>query len=817
MELDYFNMLTFSSLSSITGGSVLQFFADRPIQTVLLDSRKKIIDNDSIFFAIKGLRNDGHQYILDLYEQGVRQFVVEKKIEPSDLPEANILHVNSSIEALQLLASHHRKQFTIPVIGITGSNGKTIVKEWLFQLLAPEFFIVKNPGSYNSQIGVPLSILQLQSHHQLGVFEAGISLPGEMERLASIIQPTIGIFTNLGSAHDEGFLNKESKLTEKLKLFNNCDLVIYCIDQSDVSQAIKKSNLKSFSWGFSTAADIVINKANGYFNVTYKGESFSLKTPFTDVASVENIFHCVAVMLHLDYSFGVIQHRIAAIRSVPMRLELKAGRNGCLLVNDTYNNDLAGLKISLEFLNSIHTVTKKRVILSDILQTGLDPESVAASIAELVNASGIHSFIGIGIKMNKDLFSMPSEFFPTTEAFLSEKDIGEFRNEAILIKGARPFSFERIVQKLEQKVHGTVMEVDLGNLIHNLNFFKSRLHPETKIMAMVKAFAYGSGSVEIANVLQYHRVDYLGVAYADEGIHLRENNITLPIMVMNPAEESYHQLITYNLEPEIFGLVMFRSFLQFLGKKQTCCIHIKLETGMNRLGIVKEDLPSLIELLRAHKNVKVASIFSHLAGADSAVHDEFSKHQVSQFLAGAGSIITAIGYRPILHILNSPGALRLPQFQMDMIRLGIGLYGIDPTEEDFVALKSVVTLKTLISQIKTIEAGETVGYNRVGEATGTRKIGVIAIGYADGFSRSFSNGVGSVLVNGKLAPIIGNVCMDMSMIDITDIEAQEGDEVILFGKELPITTVAKRINTIPYELLTNTSERVKRVFIAESI
>lgn len=798
-------------------GKQIQLAKDRPVNTLLLDSRKKTTDSNALFFAIKGPRNDGHDHIGELYSSGVRQFVIEHPIETAHLPLANIIRVDSSIKALQALATFHRNQFDIPVIGITGSNGKTIVKEWLFQLLSPDFFIAKNPGSYNSQIGVALSIWQLQAYHQMGVFEAGISQPGEMGKLANQIQPTIGLFTTIGTAHDEGFASYSEKFDEKLKLFKNCSITIYCHDQESVSKAFADAGLKTLSWGFSKGADIQLKKSGNQFHVVYQSKSFNLELPFSDPASTENILHCIAMMLHFNYSGDEIAQRVKQIRPIPMRLELKAGRNGCQLINDTYNNDLAGLKISLDFLKSIQQVTHKRLILSNIFQSGLTQEKLFEEISEMVNASGINSFVGVGFPENKTSFQIPAQFYHTTEAFLSNCDLSEFQNEAILIKGARSFAFEKIVQQLEQKVHGTVMEVNLGNLIHNLNYFKSKLKGTTKIMAMVKAFAYGSGSVEIANVLQYHNINYLGVAYADEGVMLRENNITIPIMVMNPSEESFPQLLPYNLEPEIYSLKILQSFLNFLGKKQTCSIHIKLDTGMHRLGFDADDLPVLTGLLKAHSNVKVASIFSHLSGADAAAHDGFSKTQVEQFTKQSDSIVAAIGYRPILHILNSPGALRLPQFQFDMIRLGIGLYGIDPTEDGFEDLKPVASLKTILSQIKTIKAGETVGYNRMGKAKDEMKIGVIAIGYADGFNRAFSNGVGSVLVKGELAPIVGNVCMDMSMVDLTGIDASEGDEVIIFGEGIPIQGVAKKINTIPYEILTNTSDRVKRVFVAESI
>jgi alanine racemase len=814
---DFINMLQFSQLSSITDGTTLQLATDRPVVNLITDSRKAIFQEGSVFFAIKGDHHDGHRFIETLYQAGIRQFVIESNYALEQFPEANFLIVKSSVEALQKIAIHHRKRFSIPVIGITGSNGKTIIKEWLYQLLSKEFTVVKNPGSYNSQLGVPLSVWQLQPYHTLGIFEAGISKPHEMERLEKIIKPTIGIFTTIGTAHDENFSDLKQKINEKLKLFQHVDTLIYCADHESLHKTIQQTKIPTLSWGFSKQADIQISKKEELYSVSWKKVSFTLTLPFSDQASIENAFHCVAVLLQLGIEVDSIQDRIFSLRSVPMRLELKEGINQCQIIDDTYNNDLGGLQISLDFLGHQHQKANKTLILSDVLQSGLDEEALAEKLSRLVNSCGVSKFIGIGPILSRysNKFKVSSEFYSSTEEFLKSFTTDSFHREVILIKGARIFQFEKIVGRLQRKVHGTIMEVDLGALIHNLNFFKSKLNPTTKLMVMVKAFAYGSGSVEVANVLQYHRVDYLGVAYADEGVELRKNNITLPIMVMNPTEDGFHSMINFNLEPELYGFNILKSFISFL-EDRPWNIHLKIDTGMHRLGFEAEEVEELITLLKTNKNLKVASVFTHLAGSDEAEHDAFSKQQAEIFIKSAAKISEALGYKPILHILNTPGILRLPEWQLDMVRLGVGLYGVDPTTAKH-PLKPVATLKTVISQIREVKAGESIGYSRKGSARKNMKLATIAVGYADGFSRAFSRGVGEVSVHGKRVPVVGNVCMDMTMIDITGIDAKEGDDVILFGATLPIQEVAEKIHTIAYEILTNTSERVKRVFVAESI
>lgn len=810
-------MIYFSELEAVTGGRILTLSNDYPVTTLAVDSRKILISEQTLFFAIRGDRHDGHDYLQSLYEKGIRQFVVEKAVT-APVPDANVIVVQSAVDALQKLAAFHRRSFNIPVVGITGSNGKTIIKEWLYQLLSRDVSVVKNPGSYNSQVGVPLSVWQMREYHQIGIFEAGISRVGEMDKLEPIIKPSIGIFTNIGSAHNDGFSSIEEKISEKLKLFKGTQTLIYCKDHALVDRLVQASVLNTITWGFSEGADIKITKTDDRFTLTSVSKSITITLPFRDHASVENALHCVAYLLHAGYTEGQIQSGIDILRVVPMRLELKEAINHCQLVDDTYNNDLAGLRISLDFLSNLRQKKKKRVILSDVLQSGLPDDQLVSTIAEMLDKANINFFVGIGPVLSKgrQYFSQPSSFFESTDDFLQSVRTDEYQDEIILIKGARAFQFERIVGRLLKKVHGTVMEIDLGAMVHNLNFFKSRLRPQTKVMVMVKALAYGSGSNEIASLLQYHKVDYLGVAYADEGIELRKNNISLPIMVMNPSPESFDQLLDHHLEPEIYSFKILQALLQ-ANKGKPCRIHIKFDSGMHRLGFEEGHLDELTTLLKDNPHLRVASVFSHLAGADEAMHDVFSREQAAKFLTWADRLSAALGYKPLYHILNSPGALRLPELQFDMIRLGIGLYGIDPTADGFDQLRPIATLKTIISQIKHLAPGETIGYGRHGKADGKMTIATIAIGYADGFSRAFSKGVGQVVINGQVAPVVGNVCMDMTMIDITTIDAREGDEVIIFGKGMSVQQVAARIRTIPYEILTNTSERVKRVFVAESI
>ena len=826
-------MFTFLQAANICNGKVINFQNDFPVRHLLTDSRKAIISDASLFFAIKGEHHNGHQFLKELYKKGIKQFVVEREahITKSMFPGANIIEVKSAVTALQQLAAHYRNGYHIPVIGITGSNAKTIIKEWLSQLLSKDFNIVRSPKSYNSQIGVPLSVWQINPNHNLGIFEAGISKPGEMECLQKVIKPTIGIFTNIGTAHSEGFTADEQKIKEKLKLFRESELLFYCKDHVVVDEIIKttfKGNLpRLFSWSkVDDTADLKIEIIRRDLHETiiefsschevYHQKYSVFKIPFTDDASIENIIHCICVMVFLKVEGAEIQNRIRLLKPISMRLELKEGINGCAIIDDTYNNDLAGLKLALDFLTQHKPQSKKTVVLSDVLEAGITDEDLYQSIADLLASKAIDKLIAVGEKIAayKHLFKKNSKFFQDTEAFLQKIDKKNFNNEIILIKGARVFGFEKIVNILEQRVHGTVLEINLDALSHNLNFYRNKLKPNVKIMCMVKSHAYGAGILEVAHLLQFHRVDYLAVAYVDEGVLLRENGISLPIMVLNPSVQTFEKMAVNNLEPEIYSLEMLQDYLEFINNKPAT-IHLALDTGMHRLGFESADLEQLINTVKSKNHLKVASIFSHLVGADEDMFNDFSREQIKLFEEMASKIETGLGYKTIKHILNSAGIVRFPKAQFDMVRLGIGLYGIEATGIEQDGLQTVGTLKTIISQIKEIAKGETVGYSRKGKVNDNMTIATIAIGYGDGFSRRFSNGVGHVLIKGQEAPIIGNICMDMCMVDISNIDAKEGDEVIVFGKDLSISELAKAIDTIPYEILTNVSERVKRVFYSE--
>jgi Alr-MurF fusion protein len=826
-------MLTFDLLLSLTGGTALQFFREYPVQHLLTDSRKVSHPVPSLFFAIRGDWNNGHHYVPELYRQGVRQFIIESTADiPGEhpdsmleeaLPEANVVLVDSSLRALQQVAAWHRSRFELPVIGITGSNGKTIVKEWLAQLFSPDERVVKSPRSFNSQIGVPLSVWQLNEWHTLGIFEAGISRPGEMEHLERVIQPTLGIFTTIGTAHDEGFTDRKQKIEEKLKLFAGVEKLFYPRDYEELHAVVQEQNLPAFTWSRQHPADLQIthtrqDRKHTVLTARYQSQEVEVALPFLDDASVENATHCLALLLYRGVPEAEIQERLQKLHPVAMRLEMKEAINGCYVIDDSYNNDFAGLTTALELLSHQPRQNKKTVILSDLQETGLPDEVLYAEVGKAIAARGINRFIGIGehIGRHQHLFPAGSDFYGSTDSFLSRLRPDDFHNEVVLVKGARVFAFEKIVQAFQQKVHGTVLEVNLDALVHNLNYYRSRLQPDTKVMVMVKAFAYGSGGYEIANLLQFHRVDYLAVAYADEGAALREQGISLPVMVMNPSPGSFRKMQQYRLEPEIYSLELLEAFLAALPPDAPQqFIHLKLDTGMHRLGFEEADLESAITLVAQVPQVRVVSVFSHLAGADEALHNDFSRSQISRFKEMVVRVERGLRYPVLKHILNSAGIVRFPEEQQDMVRLGIGLYGVEASGTDPQALRPVGTLKTTVSQVKQVRKGDTVGYSRRGIAREDKQIATIAIGYADGYYRRFSNGVGKVLVNGQMAPIIGYVCMDMCMVDVTGLDVQAGDEVIVFGDKLNIAELAKQIGTIPYELLTNVSARVKRVFFAE--
>lgn len=810
--------MLFSDSQNIITGEVLQQHDDLEITQLVTDSRNISYGQKSIlFFAIKGNNHDAHAHIYELYKQGIRQFIVEETIDIGLFPEANIVLVQNSISSLQAICQHHRVQFSYPVIGITGSNGKTIVKEWLYHLISPYRNVIKNPKSYNSQIGVPLSIWQMYEHHELGIFEAGISMAGEMENLQKIIQPDIGIFTNIGSAHDEGFIDRKEKITEKLKLFIGCNKLIYCKDHKDIHQQIINSGISTVSWSRKSEADItahvnVQQTSQSNITVKFQNTTFECQLPFVDDASIENVMHCIAVMLTLGYTSEDIRAVLERLPVVKMRLELRPGINNCQIIDDTYNNDLAGLEVALNFLSQQSSL-QRTVILSDILQSGLTNEVLYEEVAQLLSSHKVMRFIGVGDKISsqQSLFPKGSRFFQNTKELIFELNEQHFNKEVILVKGARPYQFEKITASLALQIHGTVLEIDLNALTHNLNYYRQQLTPTTQLMAMVKAMAYGSGSNEIAHLLVHHKVDYLGVAYVDEGVTLRNSGIETPIMVMNTSPDGFNKILAHNLDPEIYNLNLLRQLILFLDG-QVINIHLKIDTGMRRLGFQESEISELIDLLQIHSNIQIKSIFSHLAGSDEAIHNGFSKQQVNKLNEVYSQICGKLKVRPLKHILNSSGILRFPEYHFDMVRLGIGLYGIDSNHQYQQNLLPISTLKTTISQINEIKQGETIGYGRKGIAGKDLHIATIAIGYADGFNRAFENGVGEVIINNQSVPVIGNVCMDMTMINITDIDASVGDEVIVFGDQMPITTLAEKLNTIPYEILTNVSERVKRVY-----
>ncbi len=823
---------TMQEVLRIVKGSFLQSVNEEDaIIDLLTDSRRLLSPEGCLFFALVSKRNDGHRYIEELYNKGVRNFIVQ--CEPENqllLSEANIILVKDTLNALQVLASAHRRKFSTEVIGITGSNGKTIVKEWLYQLMYEDKNIVRSPKSYNSQIGVPLSVWQMKEEHELAIFEAGVSEPDEMDHLQPIILPTLGIFTNLGHAHDENFINRNQKTGEKLKLFTKVEMLIYSADQKEMQEGILKSgilkNIRSFTWSRNEKADLLIKSVvhdTHFTTITaeYLGEIRQIVIPFIDEASVENSMHCWCTMILLDYDQETITRRMKLLQPVAMRLEMKEGINSCTIINDSYNSDIDSLSIALDFLIQQKQHRRKTVILSDILQSGRSDNYLYGEIAQLLELKHVDRIIGIGKSIGKQAagFNMEKLFFTTTDEFLNKFPLSTFSNETILLKGARVFEFERISEALQQKTHETVLEINLNALVHNLNYYRSLLKPGVKLMAMVKAFSYGSGSFEIANMLQFHQVDYLTVAYADEGVELRTAGINLPIMVMNPDQESFDSIYKHCLEPEIYNFRTLRLLEESLAKlpvgQHIIGIHIKIDTGMHRLGFDPKEVDELIIHLKENPQIRINSVFSHLAGSDSPELDDFTAYQVRLFTEASRKICNAFDYPVLRHIDNTAGISRLPDAQFDMVRLGIGLYGIAPVADGQQNLQNVSTLKSSISQIKLIPANETVGYNRNWSNAKESTIGIVPIGYADGLSRSLGNGRGHLMVNGQVVPIVGNVCMDMCMIDITGIPVREGDEVLVFGKEMPITRLAEEMDSIPYEILTGISRRVKRIYFEE--
>jgi len=817
---------TLGEIAAITGGMVVGN-NDVIVDRILTDSRSLNMQEKTLFVAIKGLNHDGHNFITDLYNKGVMNFLVTCMIrQPSLFPGANFICVNDSLKALQQLAAAYRSHFSYPVTAITGSNGKTVVKEWLADMLAGYKAFVRSPKSYNSQLGVPLSVFQMNSSHEIAILEAGISEPGEMNKLREIIKPDTGIFTNIGPAHQENFEDTRHKVIEKLKLFDNSNALIFCSDNKLLNQQIhhyfKGKAIRLISWSVDPGSSVIvkyeqISDVKTEISLTYQNINYRFFIPFSDKASRENSVNCAVWWLTMGFDFNVFSNKAEKLEPVSMRLEVKDGINNTIVINDSFNSDLYSLRIAMDTLNHHARNRKKIVVLSDILQSGYNQDILYSEIAEVMNRNAVDYFVGIGggISAYWEMFNMPAVFYSNVEGLLNNLHSLPFYNSAILLKGARVFRFEQLMKRLEKKVHETVFEINLNAIAHNLNFYKSRLPESTKMMVMVKAFSYGSGMLEIANLLQFNRVDYLAVAFADEGVELRRNGISLPVMVMNPDVYSFDTIVEYNLEPEIYSLRTFDAFTNLIAKNglSSFPVHLKIDTGMHRLGFTENEVPELLERLRGNTSVKVTSVFSHLAASDDINEDEFSKNQILLFKKICSQISEVTGYAFLRHIANTSAIERLPDAALDMVRLGIGLYGFSSKYSTL--LESAGRLKTSVSQIRFLKKGDSVGYNRKGLLKQDSVIATIPVGYADGLFRCLGNGKISFKVNGKKAAVIGNICMDMCMLDVTGIEVKEGDVVVLFENTQDVNELAEAGSTIPYEILVHISQRVKRIYLQE--
>lgn len=787
------------------------------ISELVYDSRKVNNPDESLFFALKATR-DGHDFIPDAYKKGIRNFVISNPVAFFEgKNDVNVIQVDNVLHFMQELVAYHRKQFQYPIIGITGSNGKSIVKAWLFQLLIPEKKVYQSPKSYNSQLGVALSLWNLGPQYDLAIIEAGISEPGEMSSLQKMIQPNIGIFTNIGVAHSQNFSSKLEKLKEKMKLFSQVDTLIAGSDYIDTEQI--DANIRLVTWGRTDRDQIQLIQEETHNQLSKLkiriGEVICIcQVPFTDHASIENIMSCIACMYFMGYDAETIVERIQNLKPLEMRLQLKKGINNSSIIDDSYSNDLASLKISLEFLNQQNQHNSKTLILSEM--EGLaESEKLQQKLIGLLNSSELQKFIWVGNKYPwlKDIEIDLMKEYATTEEFLEHLTELNLSDESILIKGARKFQFERIVQRLALRSHGTVLEINLNAISNNLMLYRSLIPKNVKLMAMVKAFSYGSGSFEVANLLQFSKVDYLTVAFADEGVELRTAGIALPIMVLSPDRDTFQSLIQHNLEPEVYSMDFLHEFIEFLEEQKIndFKIHLKLDTGMHRLGFFPSEIDAVVEKLKSQKQVRVQSFFTHLVASGDPNQDEFTASQISSYHTAAQKLEQGLGYKFIKHVANTSAIVRWPQAHLDMVRLGIGLYGVD-MDKNLMNLEQVSCLKTTVTQIKELPAGETVGYDRKGVLSRDSKIATVKIGYADGYARRFGNSVGKMQINGFLAPTVGNICMDMCMLDVTGQDVQVGDEVLVFPD---LMQAASDIGTIPYELLVNISSRVKRVYYYE--
>lgn len=804
-----------SEIITLEEHKILNF--EQQISELVYDSRKVSLPEESLFFALTATR-DGHDFIPDAYSKGIRCFVVNH-ITPflAEKEDVNILIVKDGLLAMQELAKYHRTQFPNPIIGITGSNGKSIVKAWLTQMLSPDKKVYQSPKSYNSQLGVALSLWNLQASYDLAIIEAGISEPGEMDNLEEMIQPNIGILTNIGIAHAQHFENKKAKLEEKLKLFKRTELVIAS------SKYISKEELPAqaswMSWGVEETDSIQIlqqevqgNQSLLKLNINKEVVDFII--PFTDEASIENVLSCISLLINLEYSISIIQDRILALKPLEMRLQLKKGIANSSIIDDSYSNDLASLKISLNFLQQQNQHQKRTLILSDM--DGLkENDKLQHKLVDLLNTQALDRLVWVGEKYAflEDIHIKEKNLYPDTSSFIKDLSNLVFENESILVKGARIYQFEQIVERLGLRSHGTVLDINLNALTNNLMVYRSLIPPHVKLMTMVKAFSYGSGSFEVANLLQFSKVDYLTVAFADEGVDLRMAGISLPIMVLSPDADTFESLIKYNLEPEVYSMRFLKEFLLFLQDRniQDYKIHLKLDTGMHRLGFFPEEIPEVVEVLKKQNLVRVQSFFTHLVASGDPNQDDFTRCQINTYSEAAHKLSEGLGYTFIRHVANTSGIVRWPEAHFDMVRLGIGLYGVD-MDRKLENLEQVSTLRTTVTQLKDLKAGETVGYDRKGVLLRDSKIATVKIGYADGYNRRFGMGVGKMEIHGQQTATVGSICMDMCMLDVTGLEVREGDEVIVFPN---VMQAAKDVGTIPYELLVNISGRVKRVYYYE--
>ena len=805
--------------------------AEGTVKWLLTDSRSLSFPEETLFFALVTKRGDGHRYIPDLYRRGVRRFVVSalpSQEQLQQMPEACFLQVKDTLAALQLLGEKHRAEYSIPVVGITGSNGKTVVKEWLAQLLSPDRHVTRSPRSYNSQIGVPLSVWQIDEHTDVALIEAGISRLNEMKRLKPIINPTIGVLTNIGGAHQEHFNSLQEKCMEKLTLFRDCDIIIYNGDDEEVCESVDRTlqSAREIAWSCRDSdkplfiSSVKKEEAGTTIDYCYLGFQGNYTIPFTDDASIENSLHCLAVCLYLRLRPEQIAQRMARLEPVAMRLEVKEAKHGSTLINDSYNSDIASLDIALDFMaRRPESEGRSRVlILSDLMQTGQDSRSLYRKVAERIESRGIDHIIGIGpgLSASASRFHIKKSFYATTEELLQSAELNTLHHSLILVKGSRSFGFDRIAERLALKVHETTLEIDLGAMVDNLNHYRSLMVPSVKTVCMVKAFAYGAGFYEIAKTLQDHRVDYLAVAVADEGEQLRKAGITASILVMNPELTAFKTLFENNLEPEIYSFTLLEEMIRACEREGYLHypVHIKIDTGMSRLGFRPDEMPRLISRLSRQSAVIPRSVFSHFAGSDSPEFDTFTHLQAARFDEAATALQAAFPHKILRHICNSAGIERFPEYHHDMVRLGLGLYGISPVGDRL--LHPISKLQTTILQIHDVPESETVGYSRRGQLVRPSRIASIPIGYADGLNRRLGNGHGYCIVNGQQARYVGNICMDVCMIDVTDIPCQEGGKVEIFGPELPVTQLAEWLGTIPYEVMTGISTRVRRVYSLES-